>query len=203
MSSGTGTFIQPWPPGGCRQCRNPSGTRTCRRNPRSGHCRDELYKNRSPRKIHSRRLFSREYDFPKTFSLTENQFSGKTYFYTIASRRLQGHYRRCRRSNRNCRPKPRFLKGLFTILFKGVLKNCRKNCPRPKPPRRRRPSKPRKCIICRDRTGGRTCGPTNLLLGCRGMKPERTRWCRREMNACFMYQRQYRECIGRNRNCNG
>ena len=22
-------------------------------------------------------------DFPKTFSLTENQFSGKTYFYTI------------------------------------------------------------------------------------------------------------------------
>ena len=26
-------------------------------------------------------VFSREYDFPKTFSLTENQFSGKTYFY--------------------------------------------------------------------------------------------------------------------------
>ena len=25
-------------------------------------------------------------DFPKTFSLTENQFSGKTYFYTIVSR---------------------------------------------------------------------------------------------------------------------
>ena len=24
----------------------------------------------------------------KTFSLTENQFSGKTYFYTIASRRI-------------------------------------------------------------------------------------------------------------------
>ena len=32
--------------------------------------------------------FQREYDFPKTFSLTENQFSGKTYFYTIASRVL-------------------------------------------------------------------------------------------------------------------
>ena len=118
-------------------------------------------------------------------------------------RRLQGHYRRCRRGNRNCRPKPRFLKGLFTILFKGVLQNCRKNCPRPKPPRRRRPSKPRKCIICRDRSGGRSCGPTNLLLGCRGMNPSRTRWCRRKMNACFIFQKQYRECIGRNRNCNG
>ena len=48
--------------------------------------RDELYKNRSSRKIDSQRLFSREYDFQKTFSLTENQFSGKAYFYTIASR---------------------------------------------------------------------------------------------------------------------
>ena len=48
--------------------------------------RDELYKYRSSRKIDSRRLFSRDYDFPKTYSLTENQFSGKTYFYTIASR---------------------------------------------------------------------------------------------------------------------
>ena len=47
--------------------------------------RDELYKNRSSRKIDSRGLFSREYDFPKTFSLTENQFSQKTYFSTIAS----------------------------------------------------------------------------------------------------------------------
>ena len=47
--------------------------------------RDQLYKNRSSRKIDSQRLFSREYDFPKTFSLTENQFSGKTYLYTIAS----------------------------------------------------------------------------------------------------------------------
>ena len=43
----------------------------------------QLYKNWSSRKINSRRLFSREYDFPKTFSLTENQFSRKTYFYTI------------------------------------------------------------------------------------------------------------------------
>ena len=43
----------------------------------------QLYKNRSSRKIDSQRLFSREEDFPKTFSLTENQFSGKTYFYTI------------------------------------------------------------------------------------------------------------------------
>ena len=48
--------------------------------------RDELNKNRSSRKIDSQRLFSREYDFPKTFSLTENQCSGKTYFYTIGSR---------------------------------------------------------------------------------------------------------------------
>ena len=48
--------------------------------------RDELSKNRSFRKIDSQRLFSREYDFPKTFSLTENRFYGKTYFYTIASR---------------------------------------------------------------------------------------------------------------------
>ena len=44
-----------------------------------------MYKNRSSRKIDFQRLFSREYDFTKTFSLTENQFSGKTYFYTIAS----------------------------------------------------------------------------------------------------------------------
>ena len=50
--------------------------------------RDELYKNRSSRKIDSRRLFSREYDFGKTFSLTENQFYRKTYFYAIASRSL-------------------------------------------------------------------------------------------------------------------
>ena len=47
--------------------------------------RDQLYKNRSSRKIYSRRLFSREYDFQKTFFRTENPFSGKTYFYTIAS----------------------------------------------------------------------------------------------------------------------
>ena len=45
--------------------------------------REELYKIRSSQKINSLRLFSRKYDFPKTFSLTENQFSGKTYFYTI------------------------------------------------------------------------------------------------------------------------
>ena len=37
--------------------------------------RDELYKNRSSLKIDCRRLFSREHDFPKTFLLTENQFS--------------------------------------------------------------------------------------------------------------------------------
>ena len=43
----------------------------------------QLYKNRSSQKIDSQRLLSREYDFPKTFSLIENQFSGKTYFYTI------------------------------------------------------------------------------------------------------------------------
>ena len=43
----------------------------------------QLYKNRSSRKIDSLRIFTRERDFPKTFSLTENQFSGKTYFYTI------------------------------------------------------------------------------------------------------------------------
>ena len=44
-------------------------------NPYYGHGgdkdRDELYKNKSSRKIDSRRLFSREYDFPETFSLTE------------------------------------------------------------------------------------------------------------------------------------
>ena len=48
-----------------------------------GVFRDELYKNGSSRKMHSRRLFSRECDFQKTFSLTENQFSEKTCFYTI------------------------------------------------------------------------------------------------------------------------
>ena len=52
--------------------------------------RDQLYKNRSSRKIDSRRLLSREYDFPETFSLTENKFSGKTYFYTIAPRTSGG-----------------------------------------------------------------------------------------------------------------
>ena len=45
-----------------------------------------MYKNSSSRKIDSPRLFSRENDFLKTFSLGENQFSRKTYFYTIASR---------------------------------------------------------------------------------------------------------------------
>ena len=46
----------------------------------------QLYKNRSSRTIDSRILFSREWDFGKTFSLTENQFSGKTYLYTIHPR---------------------------------------------------------------------------------------------------------------------
>ena len=45
--------------------------------------RDELYKNRSSRKMDSQILFSREYDFSKTVSLTEKQFCGKTHFYTI------------------------------------------------------------------------------------------------------------------------
>ena len=49
----------------------------------SRHSWIQLYKNRSSRKIDSQRLFTREEDFPKTFSLTENQFSGKTYLYTI------------------------------------------------------------------------------------------------------------------------
>ena len=43
----------------------------------------QLYKNRSSRKINSRILLSREWDFQKTLSLTENQFSRKTYFYKI------------------------------------------------------------------------------------------------------------------------
>ena len=47
-----------------------------------------MYKNGSSRKIDSRILFPREYDFPKTSSLTENQFSRKTFLYTIASRSL-------------------------------------------------------------------------------------------------------------------
>ena len=50
--------------------------------------RDELYKNRSSRKIYSRRLFSREYDFWKTFSLTENQFSGRPIFTQFIPERL-------------------------------------------------------------------------------------------------------------------
>ena len=54
-----------------------------RKKSRRGGGRDQLYKNSSSRKIYSRRLFPRECDFPKTFSLTKNQFSGKTYFYTI------------------------------------------------------------------------------------------------------------------------
>ena len=41
-----------------------------------------------PGKSILKRLFPREYDFQKTLSLTENQFSGKTYFYTIHPRRL-------------------------------------------------------------------------------------------------------------------
>ena len=40
--------------------------------------RRQLYKNRFSGKTDSRRIFSREYDFPKAFSLTENQFSRKT-----------------------------------------------------------------------------------------------------------------------------
>ena len=40
----------------------------------------QLFRNRSSRKIDSRRLFLREKDFKKTISLTENRFCGKTYF---------------------------------------------------------------------------------------------------------------------------
>ena len=36
--------------------------------------------HRSSRKIDSQRLFSREYEFPKTFSLTENQFFREDLF---------------------------------------------------------------------------------------------------------------------------
>ena len=39
-----------------------------------------------PGKLILRDYFQGDYDFPKTFSLTEIQFSGKTYFYTIAPR---------------------------------------------------------------------------------------------------------------------
>ena len=53
----------------------------------AAHCDKELwrqlYKNRASRKIDSQIIFSRAYDFPKTFSLTWNKFSGKTYFNTI------------------------------------------------------------------------------------------------------------------------
>ena len=38
-------------------------------NPDYEVARDELYKNRSSRKIDSQRPFSSKYDFPKTFSL--------------------------------------------------------------------------------------------------------------------------------------
>ena len=40
--------------------------------------RRQLYKNRFSGKTDSWRIFSREYDFPNTFSLSENQFSRKT-----------------------------------------------------------------------------------------------------------------------------
>ena len=43
----------------------------------------QLYKNRSPWKIDSRIIFLREYGFLKTFSLTENQFSRKTFFIQL------------------------------------------------------------------------------------------------------------------------
>ena len=46
----------------------------------------QLYKNRSSGKIDFQRLSSREYDFLKIFFHTENQFSRKTYFYTIRPR---------------------------------------------------------------------------------------------------------------------
>ena len=51
----------------------------------------KLYENRSSRKNDSKRLFSREYDFPKTFSLTENQFSRKNYSYQIHPWCSPGH----------------------------------------------------------------------------------------------------------------
>ena len=40
----------------------------------------QLYKNRSSRKIDSQRLFSREFDFGKTFSFTEISFVGRPIF---------------------------------------------------------------------------------------------------------------------------
>ena len=40
----------------------------------------QLYKNRSARKIDSRRLFSKEYDFPKTFFLLRICFPGRPIF---------------------------------------------------------------------------------------------------------------------------
>ena len=57
--------------------------------PRSGEAWSELYKTRSYRKIDSK-LLSRELDFQKTFSLTDDQFSRKTYFiHFVPAHRLR------------------------------------------------------------------------------------------------------------------
>ena len=95
--------------------------------------RDELYKDRSSRRINSRRLFSREQDFTKTFSLTENQFSGKTHFYTIASRtsrwatRAQASPAASATSTRSSRKRtcPRCSGTLFTAVVRFHADNMR------------------------------------------------------------------------------
>ena len=51
-------------------------------------------------------FFEENRTFPKTFSLTENQFSRKTYFYTIASRFTLSRSSSTRRAGRWRAPRP-------------------------------------------------------------------------------------------------
>ena len=103
----------------------------------------QLCKSRSSRKIDSQILFSRELDFQKTLSLTENQFSGKTYLHTI---------RPCRRPARTRTPPscPRRACASRT-RSRWILTRCRRNPSLP--PRAAsvqcRKVRRRRCVMCR------------------------------------------------------
>ena len=71
-------------------------------------CRKQLYRNRSSRKIDSQKTIFKRIGLPeKTLSLSETQFSRKTYFYTIGPCSSRLAAAASSRSRRTRSPPPR------------------------------------------------------------------------------------------------